>query len=48
MGLGLAVVKWVIDWHGWTISVSSEKGKGVCFTIIIPLVKQLSFDDKGH
>jgi signal transduction histidine kinase len=39
IGLGLAVVKRVIDWHGWTISVSSEKEKGACFTIAIPLVK---------
>jgi signal transduction histidine kinase len=39
MGLGLAVVKWVIDWHGWAISVSSEKGKGACFTITVPLIK---------
>lgn len=42
MGLGLAVVKWVADWHGWAISVSSKKGKGACFTVTIPLVKQLS------
>jgi signal transduction histidine kinase len=40
MGLGLAVVKWVIDYHGWSISVSAEdteEGKGTCFTITIPL-----------
>jgi signal transduction histidine kinase len=36
MGLGLAVVKWVADCHGWSISASSEKGQGVCFTITIP------------
>ena len=36
MGLGLAVVKWVMDYHGWTISVSSEKDKGTCFYISIP------------
>jgi len=38
MGLGLAVVKWVMDYHGWSISVSSEKGKGTCFVITIPLI----------
>jgi len=37
MGLGLAVVKWVVDDHGWTISVSAAKGKGTCFLITIPL-----------
>jgi signal transduction histidine kinase len=37
MGLGLAVVKWVADYHCWSISVSSQKGKGTCFTIGIPL-----------
>ncbi|MDR2476820.1 MAG: HAMP domain-containing histidine kinase [Treponema sp.] len=36
MGMGLPVVKWVTDWHAWGISVSSEKGTGVCFTITIP------------
>jgi len=44
MGLGLAVVKWVIDYHGWLISVSSDNdarqahaSEGTCFTITIPL-----------
>jgi signal transduction histidine kinase len=37
MGLGLAVVKWVVDYHGWSISASSEKGNGTSFTIRIPL-----------
>ena len=40
MGLGLAVVKWVTDYHGWTISVSSEKGRGTEFAIKIPLEKK--------
>ena len=38
MGLGLAVVKWVADYHGWTISAASETGKETCFTITIPFV----------
>jgi signal transduction histidine kinase len=37
MGLGLAVVKWVVDYHGWSISALSEQGKGACFIITIPL-----------
>ena len=37
MGLGLAVVKWVVDYHGWSISVASERNKETSFTISIPL-----------
>jgi len=37
MGLGLTVVKWVVDYHGWSVSASSEKDQGASFTITIPL-----------
>jgi signal transduction histidine kinase len=36
MGIGLSVVKWVIDSHGWKIEAASEYGKGTCFRITIP------------
>ena len=36
MGIGLAVVKNVLDAHGWAIDVESEKNKGTKFTIYIP------------
>jgi signal transduction histidine kinase len=36
MGLGLAVVKWVADFHGWQITAESEPGQGTRFTISIP------------
>jgi len=36
MGIGLSVVKNIIDTHGWNISVKSEKDKGTCFKISIP------------
>jgi len=36
MGLGLAVVKWVVDYHGWTIAVQSEKDRETSFVITIP------------
>ncbi|MDR3283767.1 MAG: HAMP domain-containing histidine kinase [Treponema sp.] len=32
-GLGLSVVKSVVDSHGWDITVKSEKGQGSAFTI---------------
>jgi signal transduction histidine kinase len=34
-GLGLAVVKAVVDAHGWTISAHNKSEGGVCFTISI-------------
>ena len=36
-GLGLAVVKTVADGLGWNIQLESEKGKGSCFTLEIPV-----------
>ncbi len=36
MGIGLAVVKNIIDTHGWSIKVESEEGKGAAFIITIP------------
>ena len=36
MGIGLSVVKSIVDTHGWTIGVSSETGRGSTFTITIP------------
>jgi signal transduction histidine kinase len=37
MGLGLSVVKGVVDSHGWSISVASEPGTGSSFRIVIPV-----------
>ncbi|BCL35454.1 PAS domain-containing protein [Nostoc sp. MS1] len=35
-GLGLALVKRIVSLHGGTVSVSSEVGKGSCFSFRIP------------
>jgi two-component system sensor histidine kinase ArlS len=35
-GLGLSIVKSITSFHGFSISVSSEYGKGTVFTISIP------------
>ncbi len=36
MGIGLSVVKTIIDTHGWDINVQSKLGEGTSFTITIP------------
>ena len=36
MGIGLAVVKNIMETHEWKISVESQKKAGTCFTITIP------------
>jgi signal transduction histidine kinase len=35
MGIGLSIVKWVIDSHGWTINAASNNA-GTRFVITIP------------
>ena len=32
-GLGLAIARQVADLHGWTLTASSEAGRGTCFTL---------------
>jgi heavy metal sensor kinase len=40
VGLGLSLVKWIIDRHHGRIEVDSEPGRGSVFTVHLPLIRQ--------
>ncbi|WRP06080.1 ATP-binding protein [Rossellomorea aquimaris] len=47
-GLGLTIVKEIIETHDGEITVSSEEGKGSVFTIRLPLVTIQTFKEDEH
>lgn len=49
LGLGLSIVRQLVDLHGGTVSVSSEgEGKGATFTISLPFVGAVNNQDEAE
>jgi signal transduction histidine kinase len=46
LGIGLTLVKRIIENHDTTITVVSERKKGSCFTFSLPLMSSISGDDE--
>jgi signal transduction histidine kinase len=45
-GLGLALVKRIVEMHWGTVSVTSKFGEGSCFTVVLPVHPQSIFQKK--
>jgi CheY-like chemotaxis protein len=48
MGLGLAIVRHLVEMHGGTVSANSEgEGKGATFTVMLPIAPVYQVDSSG-
>jgi two-component system CheB/CheR fusion protein len=47
LGLGLFICRQLIEAHDGTITVTSEEGKGTCFTVRLPVLERMGGGEKG-
>lgn len=46
-GIGLAIVKKIVDKHNGFVQAKSEPGKGATFTIVLPITQDFATREKG-
>ena len=46
-GIGLSLVKELVEAHSGTVTATSNNGGGTTFTLVLPRVTQVTFDDPG-
>ena len=48
VGLGLSICQQFVELHGGKLTVTSKKGKGSCFTMVLPYATKNEVADKGN